>query len=482
MTNDRPALTQRSEFLWEIPQTGRMRVPGRIYSSRRLVKQMLADQAASQVANVATLPGIVTASLAMPDMHWGYGFPIGGIAAFDTEDGVVSPGGVGYDVNCGVRLMASAVTAQELSPHLPQLVERIFKTVPSGVGVGSALNLSRRDLEGVAAEGARWALDRGMAEPADLACIEEGGCIAGANPNRVSPQAYDRGRKQVGTLGAGNHFLEIQQVAEIYDEAAAGALGMFPGQVTISVHCGSRGFGHQVCSDFIPRMDKAARRYGIDLPDRQLACAPVSSPEGQAYLEAMRCAVNYAFANRQIIAQHVRHAFAEVLKKSGADVAVRTVYEVAHNIAKIETHKVDGGDRKLCVHRKGATRAFDGSRPEVPAMYRNIGQPVLIPGDMSRPSYVLTGTERAMDTTFGSTCHGAGRAMSRSKARKAAKGRDIHAELQRQGILLRSAGRGTVAEEISEAYKDASAVVDACEQAGIARKVAQLRPLACIKG
>ena len=482
MTNDRPDMQQITEYLWEIPPTGKMRVPGRIYTTKRMLSKILADQSTRQVANVAELPGIVRASLAMPDIHWGYGFPIGGIAAFDVDEGVVSPGGVGYDINCGVRLMAAGITADELAGRLPLLVDRIFDTVPCGVGAGSDLHLSRADLAGVARDGARWALARELAEPADLECTEENGCMPDADPEQVSREALDRGRKQMGTLGSGNHFLEIQRVAEIYDAEAAEVLGLFPGQVTVTIHCGSRGFGHQICSDYIPRMDGAARKHGIELPDRQLACAPVRSPEGQAYLGAMRCAVNYAFANRQVIAHRVRQAFAQVLGTSAGQIALRTIYEVAHNIAKYETHCIDGVDRKLCVHRKGATRAFAGSRAEVPEMYRRIGQPVLIPGDMGRYSYVLTGTQRAMDETFGSTCHGAGRAMSRHGARKAARGRDITAELKRKGILIRSAGRRTLEEEIPEAYKDVSCVVDACERAGISRNVAQLRPLACIKG
>ncbi len=479
---NRNDLNQLTEYLWEIPRTGKMRVPGRIYATRALMDRILADQAPQQVVNVACLPGIVAASLAMPDIHWGYGFPIGGVAAFDMDEGVVSPGGVGYDINCGVRLLASDLTADEVAARLPTLVDRLFKQVPCGVGASGGGKLSDADLTDILTQGARWAVAQGLGTDADLAHIEENGCMQNADPDQVSAHARERGAKQLGTLGSGNHFLEIDRVTEVYDAAAAEALGLSVGQVTVTVHCGSRGFGHQVCDDYLHRMDQAAKRYKIALPDRQLACAPLGSPEGRAYLGAMRCAINYAFANRQAIAHRVREVFADVFGDRGTPPALRTVYEVAHNIAKLETHTVDGVERTLCVHRKGATRAFAGDRPEVPEAFRRVGQPVLIPGDMGRCSYVLTGTQQAMDQTFGSTCHGAGRAMSRGKARKAARGRDIVAELRAKGILVKGAGRRTISEELSEAYKDVSEVVDACELAGISRKAAKLEPLACIKG
>lgn len=459
-----------------------MRVPGRIYASERMLPQILADNAPQQVVNVAHMPGILMASLAMPDIHWGYGFPIGGVAAFDPEEGVISPGGVGYDINCGVRLMASKLSREDVQSRLRELVNQLFRDVPTGVGAAGVLKISRKDLEHVAKEGASWAVSRDFGTPPDLQFIEEAGCIAGADPAQVSPRAFDRGSEQLGTLGSGNHFLEVGYVSEIFDEKAAAALGLFLGQVTVIIHCGSRGFGYQICDDYLTIMDKAVQKYQIDLPDRQLACAPVRSDEGQRYLAAMRCAINYAFANRQLIAHRVRAAFAKALDRNETDLGLRTVYEVAHNIAKMETHTVDGKQRKVCVHRKGATRAFAPGHPEIPAAYQQIGQPVLIPGDMGRYSYVLTGTSKAMEHTFGSTCHGAGRALSRVKAKKAAAGRNIVRELEQKGIIVRGQSRRTVDEEISEAYKDVSDVVDVCAVAGISNKVAQLRPLGAIKG
>ena len=470
------------DALYEIPPEGGMRVPARIYATPAMLEQITADKAPEQAANVAHLPGIVMASLAMPDIHWGYGFPIGGVAAFDVRDGVISPGGVGYDINCGVRLMASKLTRADVTPRLRDLVNQLFRDVPTGVGAAGALTVSTEELKRVVRLGARWAVERGLGTEADLEFIEEHGCLEGADPSRVAERAWERGREQLGTLGSGNHFLEVGYVEEIFDPRAAQVLGLFPDQVTVIIHCGSRGFGYQICEDYLAVMDRAVRKYGIQLPDRQLACAPIDSEEGRAYLGAMSCAINYAFANRQVIAHHARHAFAHALKLTPAEIGLRTVYEVAHNIAKFEVHTVAGGARKLCVHRKGATRAFAPGRPEVPGAYREIGQPVLIPGDMGRYSYVLTGTARAMEETFGSTCHGAGRALSRVKASKAARGRNIVAEMEARGIIVRGQSRRTVDEEISEAYKDVANVVDACQLAGISNKVARLRPLGCIKG
>lgn len=470
------------DALWEIPKEGNMRVPARIYATEKMLEAIRADRAPEQAANVAHLPGIVKASLAMPDIHWGYGFPIGGVAAFDVRDGVISPGGVGYDINCGVRLMVSRLTREEVQPRRRELVNQLFRDVPTGVGAAGALSVSPEELKRVVVKGARWAVERHMGTGADLEFIEEHGCIAGAEPSQVSERAWTRGLQQLGTLGSGNHFLEVGFVDEVFDAAAAQVLGLSLNQVTVIIHCGSRGFGYQVCDDYLGVMDRAVKKYGIELPDRQLACAPIDSAEGQAYLGAMHCAVNYAFANRQVIAHHARGAFANALRLTLQDVGLRTVYEVAHNIAKFEYHTVDGGARKLCVHRKGATRAFAPGCHEVPSLYQPIGQPVLIPGDMGRYSYVLTGTARAMLDTFGSTCHGAGRAMSRVKAAKAARGRDIIRELAERGIVVRGQSRRTVDEEISEAYKDVANVVDACAIAGIANKVARLRPIGCIKG
>jgi tRNA-splicing ligase RtcB len=475
-------LQKLTDYLWELPKIGGMLVPARFYATEEMIPQIVRDKGPQQAANVAHLPGIVTASLAMPDIHWGYGFPIGGVAAFDLDDGVISPGGVGYDINCGVRLMASRLTREQVEPRLRELMNQLFRDVPTGVGAAGALTLSVDELRRAVQQGARWAFGQGYGSEADLAHIEEQGCIEGGDSADVSERAWQRGREQLGTLGSGNHFLEVGYVAEIYDVEAARVLGLTLNEVTVIIHCGSRGFGYQVCDDYLGVMDTAVKKYQITLPDRQLACAPIGSPEGRRYLGAMRCAVNYAFANRQVIAHHTRKAFEKALGIDAAEIGLRTVYEVAHNIAKFETHVVDGLERRLCVHRKGATRAFAPGSAEVPREYREIGQPVLIPGDMGRYSYVLTGTEKAMRDTFGSTCHGAGRAMSRVKARQAATGRNIVRELEQRGIIVRGQSRRTVDEEISEAYKDVSNVVDACARAGISRKVAQLRPIGCIKG
>lgn len=470
------------DYLWEIPKSGGMQVPARIYASEKILRELQEDQAPQQAVNVAHLPGIVKYALAMPDIHWGYGFPIGGVAAFDLEEGVISPGGVGYDINCGVRLLASRLSYQEVEPHLERLIDVLFQRVPTGVGASGALKVSRQELRRVAVEGAHWAVRQGFGTASDLECIEENGRIEGADPSAVSERAYERGAEQLGTLGSGNHFLEVGYVAQIYDEAAAQAMGLFLGQVTVIIHTGSRGFGYQICDDYLAVMDRALAKYHLRLPDRQLACAPLRSPEGQQYLAAMRCGINFAFANRQIIAHNTRKAFAEALGMREEEIGLRTVYEVAHNIAKIEEHTVDGQRRQVCVHRKGATRAFPPGHPQIPAVYRSIGQPVLIPGDMGRYSYVLLGTAQAMEETFGSTCHGAGRQLSRTKAKKVAGSRRIADELRKQGIVVRGASLRTINEEIPEAYKDVAEVVEVCHRAGISRKVAQLRPLGCIKG
>lgn len=470
------------DYLWEIPKSGGMQVPARIYASEKILRELQEDQAPQQAVNVAHLPGIVKYALAMPDIHWGYGFPIGGVAAFDLEEGVISPGGVGYDINCGVRLLASRLSYQEVEPHLERLIDVLFQRVPTGVGASGALKVSRQELRRVAVEGAHWAVRQGFGTASDLECIEENGRIEGADPAAVSERAYERGAEQLGTLGSGNHFLEVGYVAQIYDEAAAQVMGLFWGQVTVIIHTGSRGFGYQICDDYLAVMDRALAKYHIRLPDRQLACAPLRSPEGQQYLAAMRCGINFAFANRQIIAHNTRKAFVEALGMREEEIGLRTVYEVAHNIAKIEEHTVDGQRCQVCVHRKGATRAFPPGHPQIPAVYRSIGQPVLIPGDMGRYSYVLLGTAQAMEETFGSTCHGAGRQLSRTKAKKVAGSRRIADELRKQGIVVRGASLRTINEEIPEAYKDVAEVVEVCHRAGISRKVAQLRPLGCIKG
>jgi tRNA-splicing ligase RtcB len=458
-----------------------MKVPGVIYVDETLEK-LLEAGAIKQVANVAALPGIVKASIAMPDIHTGYGFSIGGVAAFDMKDGIVSPGGVGYDINCGVRLLRSNLVREDIASKITELVDALYREVPSGVGSKGRLRLSGQDQQSLLRKGARWAVEHGFGDAEDLQHIESGGCLEGADPKIISDKAYERGKAQQGTLGSGNHFLEIQYVSEIYDEKAANALGLFPHQVTVMIHTGSRGFGHQVCTDFIKVMLSAAKKYGINLNDQELACAPISSTEAQDYLGGMCAAANYAWANRQCIMHWTREAMTQVLKMSPGELGLGLIYDVAHNIAKIEEHTVNGEKKKLMVHRKGATRAFPPGHPELPPTYKHIGQPVLIPGDMGRASFVLLGTQKAMEETFGSTCHGAGRVMSRHQAIRAAKGRSIRREMEDKGIIVRSAGRETLAEEMSDAYKDVSEVVNVVDRAGISKKVAMLKPMGVVKG
>lgn len=477
-------IEQVGPYLWRIPPDAKpgMRVPGLVLADEALMVQIRRDASLEQVANAACLPGIVKASLAMPDIHQGYGLPVGGVVATDAESGVVSPGGVGYDINCGVRLLRTNLRAGEVSSRLPQLVDGLYQAVPAGVGSRGRVKLLPADVRRVAETGARWALEHGYGDPEDLARIESNGCLEGADPDAVSPKAYERGKGQLGTLGSGNHFLEIQLVEAIYDERAAGALGLFPEQVTVMIHTGSRGLGHQVCTDYLRRLEGALRKFGIWLPDRQLACAPLDSVEAHDYLGAMRGAANFAFANRQCLAHWVREVFAGVLAIPPSKLGMGLVYDVAHNIAKTEEHEVDGRRRRLVVHRKGATRAFPPHHPELVDAYRGIGQPVLIPGDMGRYSYVLVGTEGSMRETFGSTCHGAGRLMSRTAAVKAARGRRIDQELQAKGILARATGRDALEEEMPEAYKDVKDVVEVVERFGISKRVARLRPIGVIKG
>lgn len=469
-------------FLWEIPKENKMRVPGRIYASEKMITAIRNDNSPLQVQNVSQLPGIINFSMAMPDIHWGYGFPIGGVAAFDLKTGVISPGGVGYDINCGVRLLRTALDKQDIKEKINDLVNGLFNYIPSGVGSKSDFKVTEKQLHRVMVKGARWIIEQGYGDEGDLEKIEEHGQMEGADPATVSDKAIKRGLPQLGTLGSGNHFVEIQYVDEIYDDTLAARLGLFKGQITVTIHTGSRGLGYQVCDDYIRTMVQASHKYGIELPDRQLCCAPVNSPEGQQYFAAMVCAVNYAFANRQVISYWVKEAFMNALNLSPRQVQFDTVYEVAHNIAKIETHIFEGKEKKFCVHRKGATRAFGPGRAELPEIYRDIGQPVLIPGDMGRCSYVLIGTPTAMEQTFGSTCHGAGRVLSREKAKKAAQGRAIQRELEDIGIIARAASRATMAEEIPEAYKDVSEVVAAVVGAGVSKKVAKLKPMGVIKG
>jgi tRNA-splicing ligase RtcB len=465
-----------------IPKRGAMRVPGLIFSSSELMPKIKEDQSLQQVVNVAQLPGIVKYALAMPDIHWGYGFPIGGVAAFDMDEGIISPGGVGYDINCGVRLLTTALAAREIKPMVKNLIIELFKAVPTGVGSRGKVRLSKKDASKVALEGAAWAIKKGMGTKEDLERTEDGGVMSGANPEAVSERAYKRGHDELGTLGSGNHFLEVQEVQEIYDQRTAQVYHLFEGQLTVLIHTGSRGFGHQICDDFLKEMGTKVTELGIELPDRQLACAPLASDIGRRYLSAMACAANYAWANRQILMHYTRETFERTLGMSPDDLKMELLYDVCHNIAKLETHVVDGRQMKLCVHRKGATRSLPAGHQNVPEPYKNVGQPVLIPGDMGTNSYVLAGAQGAMEESFGSSCHGAGRLLSRKQAIKATKGRAIYRELEERGIIVQSRGKTTLREEISEAYKDVSLVVEAVHMAGLATKVAKMRPLGVIKG
>ena len=471
-------------YKWMIPQDYKrcMKVPGIIYADERLIESIVKDQAPEQVANVACLPGIVKASLAMPDIHWGYGFPIGGVAATDYETGVISPGGVGFDINCGVRLIRTNLKAEEVRPRLEKLLDEIFRNVPAGVGEKGKIRVTERELEEVMVQGARWAVNRGFGWEEDLERLEERGSMPGANPDNVSQRARERGRPQLGTLGAGNHFLEIQIVDRVFDTRAAKVFGLEEGYITVMIHCGSRGFGHQICTDYVKLMERAGNKYGIVLPDRQLASVPVKSPEGQAYISAMIAAANYAWANRQFITFWVRESFEKVFGKSAEELGLHIVYDVAHNMAKIEEHVVDGRRRKLVIHRKGATRAFPAGHPVLPPIYKSVGQPVLIPGDMGTASHVLIGTQKAMEETWGSTCHGAGRVMSRAAAKRATRGMSVFQEMRKRGVIVRAHSDVTVREEIPEAYKDVDLVVDAVHGAGISRKVARMRPIGVVKG
>ena len=471
------------DYRWRIPREGKMRVDGIVYADESMMREIQKDESLQQVINVAYLPGIVGHSLGMPDIHWGYGFPIGGVAAFDMEEGVVSPGGVGYDINCGVRLLSTGLCRVEISGKLESIVDSLFVNIPSGVGSHRKdLKLSQHEVKNVLKNGAQWAVSHGYGSKEDLEHIEEKGCIFGADPELVSTRAIERGLAQLGTLGSGNHFVEVGYVSEIFDEEIARTLGLEKDGITIVVHTGSRGLGYQVCDDFIKVMIGASRKYNIELPDRQLCCAPINSPEGRDYLAAMACAANYAFANRQMITHWVRESFERALHVGPKESRISPVYDVCHNIAKFEDHLVNGQKKRLCVHRKGATRAFPPNHPDTPDAYKSVGQPVLIPGDMGRCSYVLVGTEKAYSDTFGSTCHGAGRVMSRNQATKMAKGRSIAQELKEKGILVRADSRATLDEELPEAYKDVTEVVDIVQHAGISKKVAQLKPLCVIKG
>ncbi len=477
-------LVQISPYIWEIPKSYRadMRVPARIFATQELLDKALEDRSIEQLVNAATLPGIVGYAIAMPDVHQGYGFPVGGVAAMDVETGVISPGAIGYDINCGVRLLASNLQAEELAPYMEELATELYRNCPSGVGVGGRYKLKAREMDRVLEEGALWCLERGLATEDDLEHTEANGRIPGADAGKVSSRAKDRARDQLGTLGAGNHFLEVDQVTEILDPEAAEAFGLRLGQVVVLIHCGSRGLGHQVCTDYVREFAKVIHRYGIQLPDRELMCAPLRSREGQDYEAAMKAAANFAFANRQTLAALARESFEAVLGRTGLDPHLRQVYDVAHNIGKTEVHTVQGRQVTVCVHRKGATRAFPPGHPEIPSDYRHVGQPVLVPGSMGTASYVLAGTAGAMERSFGSTCHGAGRMMSRTRARKSIRGEDLQARLRQQGIAVRAGSMRGLAEEAPFAYKQVEAVIEAVEGAGIAKAVARLEPLAVIKG
>lgn len=472
------------DVLWQVPQSYRqdMRVPARLYADDVLVEDALDDKSVEQLINTATLPGVVRYAIAMPDIHQGYGMPVGGVIATRMPNGVISPGAVGYDINCGVRLLASHVGAEEIAPLMNELATALYRNCPSGVGSEGSIPLNAAQLDRVLEDGAEWALRNNYARREDLDRTEEFGHLAGADAGQVSSRAKTRGKDQLGTLGAGNHFIEVDRVAEVFDANAADRLGLFPSQVVAQIHCGSRGLGHQVCTDYVNRFQQSVKTYGISLPDRELVCAPFESPEGQDYYSAMACAANFAFANRQVLAYHIRRSFEQTLAGVVRDFDLHQVYDIAHNMAKVEEHPVDGERMRVCVHRKGATRAFGPQAPGLPSDLADLGQPVLIPGSMGTASYVLLGTVGAMAQTFGSTCHGAGRVMSRSQAKKQVRGEKLREELAAGGIVVRAGSMPGLAEEAPQAYKDVSRVVEVVCRAGIAKKVARLEPLAVIKG
>ncbi|HHH77944.1 MAG TPA: RtcB family protein [Thermoplasmatales archaeon] len=481
-------LNKVGEYRYEIPSSYRgkngnlkMRTSGMVYTSDEMLDAIKKDEALEQVANVTTLPGIVGKSIAMPEIHWGYGFPIGGVAATSADDGVISPGGVGFDINCGVRLVRTNLHIGDLDREkIRALVDEMFNNVPSGVGSKAKIRLNRNELDGVIERGAKWAVENGYGWDRDLDVLEENGSME-TDLSTISEKAKERGKSQVGSLGAGNHFLEIQKVADIFDEGAARTYGVEKDQIVVLIHTGSRGFGHQVCTDHLKVLENAVRKYGIDLPDRQLACAPVHSDEGQAYLRAMAGAANFAWCNRQLIVHWVRQSFEHVFKESAEDMGMEIVYDVCHNVAKLEEHEVEGKKMKVYVHRKGATRAFGPGRKEVPLKYRDVGQPVIIPGDMGTESYLLRGTAKS-EETFGSTCHGAGRVLSRTAAKKKWSGQEIGRNLDRKGIYAHPASWSVMAEESPDAYKDVSQVVGVTHGAGISSKVARMIPLGVVKG
>ncbi len=477
-------LVRITDYEWQIPQDYRadMRVPVRLFATRELLEQIIDDRCLEQAVNAATLPGLVGSVVVMPDMHQGYGFPIGGVAATEVPHGVISPGAIGYDINCGVRLLASAIEFEAAQDRLDALATLLNRYCPSGVGKAGAVGVTLPDLERILRDGSRWAQRQGYASESDLSRTEEGGSLNGADPAQVSDRAKERGRAQVGSLGAGNHFIEVDVVDQIFDEKTASAFGLRAGCLTVQIHCGSRGLGHQVCTDYVESFQRAVKKYGIELPDRELVCAPIDTPEGQAYLGAMRAAANFAFANRQLLAHSARRAFEETFAGRTSNWQLTQVYDIAHNMGKMETHDVDGRRLKVCVHRKGATRAFGPGSPGLPPEYAQTGQPVLVPGSMGTASWVLVGTEGSMSRSFGSTCHGAGRVWSRSKAKREVRGEVLRQELERRGIKVRAGSLPGLAEEAPQAYKDVDMVVKTVAEAGIAKKVARLRPVAVIKG
>lgn len=474
-------LEARSEFEYVIPSTYKkgMLVEAVIYSNPSLLRNLCEDLSLEQAANVAMLPGVLKRSLAMPDIHQGYGFPIGGVAAMDEATGVVSPGGVGFDINCGVRLLVSDLEINAVRPKIKDIVEALFKAVPAGAGNDGKIKLDKRDLDKILETGSQWCANNDYATKEDLLHTEEGGRMRNADPSHVSERAKKRGSTQLGTLGSGNHFLEVEYVEQIFDRELADAFGLFDGQICFMTHCGSRGLGHQVCTDYVASMKPTMARYNLTVPDRELACCPISSKEGQEYLSAMNAAANFAFANRQCITHFTRQAMTKLF---GRGTELRLLYDVTHNMAKLEKHQVDGQEKNLLVHRKGATRAFPAGRPELPEVYLKTGQPVIIPGDMGRASYVLVGTQKALNETFGSVCHGAGRLMSRTQARKGRQGKDVQRDLASKGIIAMATTREGLTEEVPEAYKPIDEVIEAVVQAGLARKVARLKPIGVVKG
>lgn len=484
-SKDKIPLQRIDPFRWSIPinHNAEMRVPGMVFADDELLQHIIDDNALHQVANVATLPGIVGHSLAMPDIHWGYGFPVGGVAATDVENGVVSPGGIGFDINCGVRLLATELMREQVRGQADKLADALFSALPSGVGGSGMRDLSADEMREVMVRGSAWAVEQGYGREEDLEVTEENGCLAGADPDKVSKTALQRGMKQLGSLGSGNHFAEVQTVEHIYDQEAAEALGIGqPGQVVVTIHCGSRGFGHQIAEDYIKLAESRQAEYGFHLVDRQLACLPLQSDEGKAYLAAMACGANFAWANRQLLMHGVRQAFASVFGRKARAREMPLVYDVCHNIAKIEEYEIDGQKRRVCVHRKGATRAFPPQHPALPAQYRAVGQPVLIPGDMGRYSFVLVGAPGSMEQSFGSCCHGAGRRQSRTAAKKSLSPRDLLDQLAARGVTIRVHSKNLLTEEAPQAYKDAQQVVNVVHNAGLARLVARLKPMIVIKG